>query len=172
MFDGTGRLAGCCTLEPHADQPIFIDSQAPPGSLRDAPPVEDGVLAIFAITLEPPPLPLRTRYLRLFSLIDWYSDDGLICSLHNDQSVTAPSNGHRFTEMVVDESDAHESYLVICNGPHAHGPGAITLVVQTTAANGVVPYSMSRSGRFPRTGSGYASSCPTPSRSPMASQWR
>ncbi len=44
--------------------------------------------------------------------------------------MTAQSNGHPFTEMVVDESDAHESYLVICNGPNAHAPAAITLVVQ------------------------------------------
>ena len=124
LFEDSGRLVAEWTHEPRKGQAIFVDSSRPPDAVCHAAPVKDGVLAVFASTPDPPPVVLQERYSRLYSLIDWYSDDGCICCLHNDQSFFDGSPGQEFTEIVVEETATRESTLATVNGPGRHPSGS------------------------------------------------
>ena len=130
LFDADRACVASWCRQVSRDEPIFVDSADPPEALRDAPPVADGVLAVFSSTATPPSTRLRAEYLRLYGLIDWYSEDGLICSLHTDQSVLEGRPEHRFTEIVVEESDTKTSFLVILNGPQPYGPASVELDIR------------------------------------------
>ena len=98
-----------------------IDSAKHPGVLNS------GLLAIFACTETEAPETVRKKYNRLFSMVDWYSDEGEIASLHNDQSLIRQGRPLDFTEIVVLETAEQRNYLVVLNGAEPQEPGSIRL---------------------------------------------
>jgi hypothetical protein len=106
---------------------LFINSQ----TQEELQGCSEGVLAVLVLSDSQSLTELKTKYARLYSLVDWFSDNGDIVSLHNDQSfrrtTTQPID---FTEIVFIESEAARNFLVILNGPESQAPGAIQLVIQ------------------------------------------
>ncbi len=106
---------------------IVIDS----ARLQDAPRIQRGVLGIFA-TGEGELVDRTTnRYSRLYSLVDWYSDDGELVALHNDHSLTHDGQARiELTEMVVHETRFEHNSLVFANGYLPLRAGGIKLHVR------------------------------------------
>jgi len=103
---------------------VVIDSAEHSGVLST------GLLAIFLCTETEVPEPVREKSRRLFSMVDWYSDDGEIASLHNDHSLFHGTRDLNLTEIVVLEAPAQRNYLVVLNGPEPQPPGSIRLEAQ------------------------------------------
>src|SRR4029077_20735151 len=100
---------------------VVIDSAKHPGILTT------GLLAIFACTETEVPDSVKKKYHRLYSMVDWYSDEGEIASLHNDQSLSPRVGKVDFTEIVVLETVTQRNSLVVLNGPEPREPGSIRL---------------------------------------------
>ena len=119
LFDQAGRPQWRWQTMLRDDGFVVIDSQRPPASARDARRVKEGVLAVFASTKDAPPEHLRKKYGRLYSMIDWYSEEGELCTLHSDQTLTSSGTPTEFTEIVFQETLEATNFLIILNGPDA-----------------------------------------------------
>src|SRR5262249_18819241 len=89
----------------------------------------EGVLAVFVSATDSPTEKLN-KYRRLYSLVDWYSQEGEIVSLHNDQSFRRRYWKIEFTEIVFRETAEDKTYLVILNGPQQQQPESIKLEIK------------------------------------------
>ena len=98
-----------------------IDSARHPGVLST------GLLAIFVCGETKIPGPVWKKYQRLFSMVDWYSEDGEIASLHNDQSLSHRNWKLDFTEIAVLETETQKNSLVVLNGLERQASGSIRL---------------------------------------------
>jgi len=101
---------------------VVIDSAKHPGTPRS------GLLAIFPCVENQNPD--SRKYRRLYSMVDWYSADGEIASLHNDQSLSHRDTGSDFTEIVILETAGQANSLVVLNGPQEQSPASVKLRVQ------------------------------------------
>ena len=118
-----------CTV--NNDQFVVIDSAAAHQNYYSPEcRVEEGLLAVFVSTREIPPNKLKDGYARLFSILDWYSEGGELCTLHNDQSLVTQSKTIEFTEIVFCETHEERNFLVILNGPEAQKPESIELEIR------------------------------------------
>jgi hypothetical protein len=135
LFDA-GRPVATWQVEPIEDQVILVDSKHPPAAVAAVDPVAEGVLAVFVSATDTDTDPDRgddtgspggDEYQRLYGLIDWYSDDGVICGLHSDQAVVRAPYRNQFTEIVVEQTSERESELVVLNGPESQPAGAVSL---------------------------------------------
>jgi hypothetical protein len=126
LHDTSGQLISTWERPVTEDQTIFLDSR----TQKKLAQLSEGVLAVFALTDSPALSRLRRKYSRLFSLVDWYSDEGDIVSFHNDQSFRETSTPIKFTEIVVLESEINQNFLIVMNGPEAQAAGSIQLTVQ------------------------------------------
>ena len=126
LHDTSGQLISTWERPVTEDQTIFLDSR----TQKELAHLSEGVLAVFAITDSPALSQLKRKYSRLFSLVDWYSDEGDIISFHNDQSFRETSAPIKFTEIVFLESEINKTCLIIMNGPEAQAAGSIQLTVQ------------------------------------------
>lgn len=124
LFAESGRRVAEWQVEPVEDQVMLVDSKTPPAVVSAAPTIASGVLAVFVSATGGVG---RDDYQRLGGFIDWYSDDGSLCTLHSDQALLDQRVVTRFTEIVVDESVDRQSSLVVLNGPDEQPPGAISL---------------------------------------------
>ena len=130
LFDVSGapRASWTVPLEPQAV--VVIDSARMDGWTTAASGSGDGVLAIFVCADEATRDGLKQDYRRLYSMVDWYSDAGDVCGLHNDQSFVPGKGGAiELTEIVVRETATSANALVFVNGPTAQDSGAVSLTV-------------------------------------------
>jgi hypothetical protein len=107
---------------------VVIDSASHPGI------VTSGLLAIFACADGNVSDSIRKKYGRLFSMVDWYSDNGEIASLHNDQSLAPRSWIMDFTEIVMGTATQRNS-LVVFNGSEPQAPRSVRLELKNTNGN-------------------------------------
>jgi hypothetical protein len=107
---------------PHGGM-VVIDSTSRPGI------VGDGLLAIFPCTETEVPQSVRRKYRRLYSMVDWYSEEREIASFHNDQSLSRAESSE-FTEIVILETAQQHNSLVVLNGAERQSPGSIQVVAQ------------------------------------------
>lgn len=140
LFDGEGEDRARWTAPLRPGTCLAIDS-AHLDEWTTAPPIESGVLAVY----------VRGRlvdaagagHLRLYSMVDWYSDRGDVASLHNDQSIvrgrTTPDS---ITEIAILESPRERNSLVFVNGEEPQPIGALTLTVTNSGG-------ASRSATYP-----------------------
>jgi hypothetical protein len=114
---------------------IVVDSARLGDGLPGALGAGDGVLAISASSPGDGGAEAPRPHRRLGSLVDWYTDDGRLASLHNDQSVVAgPAEApQRLTEIVVRETAGQRNSLVVVNGPEPQRPGALALTLTNDA---------------------------------------
>jgi len=90
------------------------------------------------------------RYLRLFSMVDWYSEAGGIAGLHNDQSIITGARRIALTEIAVLETDVSRNSLVFLNGATAQVAGSLRIVVanaggaqrEATYASAMAPFTV------------------------------
>ena len=140
LFDTAGVPGTSWQRDVLADETIVIDSALVHRTADDADLPEEGTLAAFVSSGQPVQDSVAREYHRLYSLIDWYSDDGELVSLHNDQSVIARDAAIEFTEIAFLENDRDKNFLVIINGNVAQAADSIALTVrnqhgQTRTAN-------------------------------------
>jgi len=129
LFDEQGICRHSWKKLVTGEQVLFVDSQTLPLP-PEAKELTEGVLAIFVV-LEDLTCPLsEIPYSRMYSVIDWYSNTGEICTLHNDQSVVHEPNTQRFTEIVIDESSEQTNYLVFLGGKKEVPAGSLKLEVR------------------------------------------
>ncbi|NNF44142.1 MAG: hypothetical protein HKN62_14075 [Phycisphaerales bacterium] len=148
LFDADGTPAGQWTEPVAPTRPVVIDSVRVREE-RDVP--ADGVLAVI---VSPPrgARRLDMPYSRLYSLIDWYSDEGELVSLHNDQSLQDSTKPIEFTEIVFREADDERTYLILLAGDQPQPAGSLTLEAKNhegrtlagTYPNHMTPFSRHR----------------------------
>jgi len=127
LHDTSGQLISTWERPVTGEQTIFLDSR----NQKELAQLSEGVLAVFALADSPALSQLKRKYNRLFSLVDWYSDEGDIVSFHNDQSFHEKTSAPiKFTEIVFLESEANHNFLVVMNGPEAQAAGSIQLTVK------------------------------------------
>ncbi|MBT8484122.1 MAG: hypothetical protein KJO43_00995 [Phycisphaerae bacterium] len=129
LFDADGTPAGQWNEPVESNRPVVIDS-ARIAAERDVP--EDGTLAVIVV----PRTRVRPRditYSRLYSLIDWYSDEGELVSLHNDQSLRDSTEPIEFTEIVFRETDDEQTFLLVLAGDQPQPAGCLTLEAKNHA---------------------------------------
>src|SRR5262245_15366329 len=78
LHDPSGKLRASWTRRIRPGLPITVDSRDFPGIL------EEGVLAIISTAEFAGPTLPSGKYRRLLSMVDWYSDEGDLASLHSD----------------------------------------------------------------------------------------
>jgi hypothetical protein len=141
LFDAQGEPVEAWRIELPPDQPVFIDSAAdgPWRRSRGA----DGVLALYVCTEGDPSAEARSRYNRLFPLLDWQLADGRVASLHSDQTISRnPGKVQEFTEIVVLESADERNALVLLNGEEPQAENALELIFRNASG-------ASRSASYP-----------------------
>jgi hypothetical protein len=131
LFDSSGEAGASWTTPLRRGQCVVIDS-ARIAEWTTAPPIESGVLAVYVKgrLADETGIDLRggATYLRLYSMIDWYSDAGDIAALHNDQSITrGRTTPDLITEIGVLESPRDRNSLVFVNGEELQVAGSLTL---------------------------------------------
>ena len=92
--------------------------------------VDEGVLAVFITPKHTASETLKANYTRLYSIVDWYSEGGELCTLHNDQSLVPRSTKIEFTEIVFRETDTAKNFLVILNGFKKQKPKSVKLEIK------------------------------------------
>lgn len=130
LHDVTGAYVGSWDRPLRSsEEVVFVDSRKDLPRSRSS----EGTLVVWACASGPtkgaPPTDLR-----LLSTIDWFSDEGELASLHNDQSIRIDSERNTppiaLTEIVFLETKKTRTSLVVVNGPEAQGQGALKLVLR------------------------------------------
>ncbi len=130
--DGSPSDAQAVTLSRR--QSLFLDSRRLVQTFgRSITAVHDGVLAICLWPQSALAADVCRKYSRLYSLLDWHSEDGDLISLHNDQAFLARDFPREFTEIVVRETADVRNSLVIVNGPQAQVAGCLTVQITNGA---------------------------------------
>ena len=129
LFDQKGELRVEWEQMIEGNRFIVIDSMKrfPPDSKNH---VEEGVLAVFVSIKDSDPNVFKKNYKRLYSIIDWYSEEGEFCTLHNDQSLVPTNRKIEFTEIVFRETPDEKTFLVILNGPERQRSKSIKLEIK------------------------------------------
>ncbi len=133
LFDPEGNFQFDWRREVKPEETIFIDSALIRQEQGREQMIQEGVLAVFVSAKTEPSEEMKQRYSRLYSLVDWHSDDGDLVSLHNDQSIVMQRDGTEptaFTEIVLLETTEDVNYLVIINGPETQRFGGLCLEVK------------------------------------------
>lgn len=136
LFDPEGNFQFDWRREVKPEETIFIDSALIRQEQGREQMIQEGVLAVFVSAKTEPSEEMKQRYSRLYSLVDWHSDDGDLVSLHNDQSIVMQRDGTEptaFTEIVLLETTEDVNYLVIINGPETQRSGAFAWRSKTIA---------------------------------------
>lgn len=133
--DGVARDAQAITLS--RKHCLFLDSRRLVQTFgRSIAGAHDGVLAICLWPQTALAADVCGKYSKLYSLLDWHSEDGDLISLHNDQSFLPRDQPREFTEIVVRETADVRNSVAIVNGPLAQVAGCLTL--QIANANGAM----------------------------------
>ena len=126
--EGTPRDAQALTL--HRGDSFFLDSRRLAQTFdRTILAAHDGVLAICLWPQAALAPDVQAAYTRLYTLVDWHSEDGDLVSLHNDQSFRSGDSPRAITEIVVLETADVRNTLVIVNGPQEQSAGCLSLSV-------------------------------------------
>lgn len=130
LFDETGEARASWDI-PMTDRAFCaIDSARMDDWLAGAPQVASGVLAIYTMATVRADAPTGEEYMRLYSMVEWYSDDWGTAGLHNDQSIVRGAQASiGLTETSVIETGGERSSLVFVNGETPQPPGAVTVTV-------------------------------------------
>lgn len=132
LFDGDAREVADWRIPLAAGLPVFIDSAADGPWHRAA--NCDGVLALYACTKGPASSEARTRYNRLFPIVDWRRPDGRVATLHSDQVIRrARRTGQQFTEIVVLETAEETNALVVLSGEEEQPANGLEIVITNSA---------------------------------------
>lgn len=116
LRDPSGQLRSRWTTATAPGMPITVDSRNQPGIL------EEGVLVIS-------PDAGRSG-LRLLSMVDWYSDEGELVSLHSDHSISPSASDIEYTEVVFLETPEARNSLVLINGPEVQRADSVVLDIR------------------------------------------
>jgi hypothetical protein len=129
LFDAQGRHLTAWRIELQPDHPIRIDS-ASDGPWRQA-QGSDGILVLYTCTAVEPSADARSRYDRLYPLLDWQLADGRIATLHSDQTICRNRDSvQEFTEIVILEHAGEKNALVLLNGEELQPENSLTLTFQ------------------------------------------
>ena len=120
LHDPGGKVLTSWTQSIRRGMPVIVDSKDHSGV------IEEGVLAVFAISKNI----CVEKYRRLFSMVDWYTDDGKLVSLHSDHSVSTRTKPIEFTEVVFLETSKIRNFLVLVNGAEPQKPDSVALQVR------------------------------------------
>jgi hypothetical protein len=123
--DLAGALAGTLERELGAGAAVFVDSREVARELPAAP--SEGAWVVWVVPLTPA---LAETYWRTFAMVDWFSDDGELASLHTDQSVRRSDEPLEWTEIVVVETSAIKTSLVVVNGAEPQPAGSVALTLE------------------------------------------
>lgn len=132
LFNAGGDAVGSWRMALAPDQPIFIDSaSAGPWREFDA---GDGVLVLYACTDGDASEAARTRFSRLFPIVDWRAPGGHAVTLHSDQVIHRGGNAlQHFTEIVAIEDPDETNALVFLNGEEVQPQGALEVSITNVA---------------------------------------
>lgn len=123
LHDPSGKVYTTWTQRIAPGICVTVDSRDHPGLLKE------GVLAIFP-TVNPGETYASRKYRRFYSMVDWYSDDGDLVSLHSDHSVSTRTSPIEFTEVVFLETPELRNFLVLINGAEAQKSGSVELQIR------------------------------------------
>lgn len=133
-FDAEGTPRDAQGLALHRGDSFFLDSRRLAQTFgRTILAAHDGVLAICLWPQTALPPEVHAAYTRLYTTVDWHSEDGDLISLHNDQSFRTIDCPRELTEIVVRETADVRNTLVIVNGPHVQAAGCLSLQVANAA---------------------------------------
>ena len=135
LFDIEGAFQFAWNRKIESEETLFIDSTIISDEHPEARKISEGSLVIFVSAETELSDEVKKSYKRLYSLVDWRSEDGDLVSLHNDQSIKLRKDGTdstslRFTEIVVMETASDVNYLVIINGMETQPAGSLTLEIK------------------------------------------
>ena len=116
-----GELQHSWTQSTEPGMPIVVDSARHPGI------VEDGVLVVSSAAGRPG--------LRLLSMVDWYSTERDLVSLHSDHSISPAAFEIEYTEVVFLETSEARNSLVVINGPEEQPADSVVLAVRNHRGN-------------------------------------
>ena len=123
LYEPSGEICATWTQTMRPGVPVTVDSRGRAGLLAE------GVLAIIP-TIKPDDWAKARHYRRLFSMVDWYSEDGELVSLHSDHSLSTRASPIEFTEIVFLETSELCNFLVLINGGERQKPGSVNLQVR------------------------------------------
>ena len=126
LFDTSGNLQKTWEQSLSAQECLFLDSAhcLPTQNIE----ITEGVLALVITTKTAEPIELYPA--KLGSIIDWYSTDGELVSLHSDQLMEPNRSPVKWTEIVVQETSTSQNSLVIMNGFESQPPRSISLEIK------------------------------------------
>lgn len=126
LFDPNGDLRAQWQRRLRGEEWLTVDSAGLGDPAQD---LEEGVLAIFRST-EAGPAADAWGKIGLSTMVDWYSQDGELVSLHNDQSLRPQLRPIEFTEIVLRETAQEKTFLVVLNGPERQDAECIHLEIK------------------------------------------
>jgi hypothetical protein len=127
-FDGNGTLAAEHEVLLAADRMLSVDSSAPPVPLPAGLAGGNAVLSIELFADAEPVESDEDRH-RLYGLIDWYSDDGDIATLHSDHCVLLDPQTLTLTEIALRPWEHTDPQLVMLTAGEALASGGWTFTV-------------------------------------------
>ncbi len=126
LFDRTGRLQVEWQQTMRAGETVFLNSTTCPATQTLN--LSEGVLALAISTKTEPPRQIKPP--SLYSMIDWFSEEGELVSLHNGQLIGPSAYPLEWTEIVLQETETDQNFLVILNGPQPQPQPGIRLEIK------------------------------------------
>ena len=128
VHDRAGQKVGAVDHVLDADGAVFIDSRELARAVPGLP--EEGALVVWVTPTSRLPDQARADYSGAGSMVDWFSDDGQLASLHSDQTLRQGTKPIEWTEVVFREEPGSPTSLVIVNGPERQPERGLELVVR------------------------------------------
>jgi hypothetical protein len=126
LFDTNGELQTTWHETLTAQGCLFLDSAQ--CSTTQGLKISEGVLALTITTNTDQQVAVPAG--ALYSIIDWYSEESQIMSLHNDQLMRAKAKLTKWTEIVVHETIETRNSLVVINGAESQPQQSISLEIK------------------------------------------
>lgn len=127
-LDLDGRCLHRAALRMLPDDTAFLDSRHPQPAFGAVPILSDGMLVLWVSAQRSEQTGCGTS-IRLFLLLDWFSDAGDAVCMHNDQACVDNDRPTRLTEIAILETARSRNALVFLNGARAQAAGSLALVI-------------------------------------------
>lgn len=124
LHDVEGRVVTSWQREIGAKDTLFVESRSAITGIPSG--FTEGALVVWVSPVDAVP-ELASLYVRAYAMVDYFSERGELVSFHADQSVIPRSGSIELTEIVLRETLATSTFLVLVNGPDEQPPAALHL---------------------------------------------
>ncbi len=129
LHDVEGRFVTSWSHDLGAEETLHVDSRSVSSDLARG--VAEGALVVWVTPLGERPA-FAEEYSRALTMVDWFSEQGELVTLHADQSVVLASRPVELTEIVFLETSSTRTSLVIVNGPEEQPPDALRIMLRNS----------------------------------------